>query len=65
MVKDVNKHFQQEKRFMDTQHSGCQICPILVLFNIKSEGNRCFQSLRVYENLVGRGLIKETSDIYF
>lgn len=65
MVKEVNKHFQQGMEFMDTKHSGCQICPILVLFNIKSEGKRYYQSLRVYENLKARGFIKETSDIDF
>lgn len=65
MVRDVNELFLQSKKFLDTKHSGCQICPILVLFNIKSEGKRYSRSLRVYENMVRRGLIKETSDIYF
>ena len=64
-VAEVRKHLLQGKSFMETKHSGCKICPILVLFNIESEGERYERSLRVYNNFVRRGLIKPDPDWIF
>lgn len=33
-------------------HSGCALCPVLVVFKIKSEGKRYYNSLRYYNQLM-------------
>jgi hypothetical protein len=39
------------KKYPNTEHSGCSLCPILVLFNIYGEGKRYERSLKYAENL--------------
>lgn len=40
-------------KYPKIKHSGCFFCPILVLFNIESEGERYYQSLRYYHKVTG------------
>jgi 3'-phosphoadenosine 5'-phosphosulfate sulfotransferase (PAPS reductase)/FAD synthetase len=46
---------QLRARYPTLRHSGCSLCPVLVVFNIKSEGERYWRSLRYYHSLVGQG----------
>lgn len=39
-----------KRKYPTLKHSGCSICPILVLFNIESEGERYINSVRFYKN---------------
>ena len=39
------------EKYPNISHSGCSLCPILVLFNIYSEGERYERSLQYAENL--------------
>jgi len=34
---EVTQHFLEAHGFGETQHSGCRICPILLLFNLRKE----------------------------
>lgn len=42
---------QLRKKYPTLDHSGCEICPVLVLFNIKSEKERYYKSLEYAHNL--------------
>jgi len=41
------------KKYPTLRHSGCSICPVLVVFNIKSEKERYERSVRFFNNLMG------------
>lgn len=46
-------------KFPTLEHSGCQICPVLVLFNLKREGERYEKSMDYAKKL---GILEELSD---
>lgn len=48
--KDV-KDYLLKTEFWETEKSGCNVCPILVLFNLKKETVRYERSLRFYERM--------------
>jgi hypothetical protein len=51
------------KLYPDVEHSGCACCPILLLFQIKSEYDRYEKSLRFYKKLVKSGQLHPSRDL--
>ena len=45
---------QLREKYEDLDHSGCALCPVLVVFDIKSEGKRYVDSMRYAHKLLGR-----------
>ena len=39
------------RKYPNLDHSGCHICPVLVLFNLKGEGKRYTQSVKYAQKL--------------
>lgn len=58
VTKDVDSFLAKEKDFWNTPHSGCSVCPILVLFDLEKEGERYLRSVKVYNNLRRKVMIK-------
>jgi len=50
-VSEIDSYFKDNLEWLELTSSGCRVCPILVLFEIKSAGDRYNRSLKVWENL--------------
>lgn len=49
--REVYNYLLQDQKFWTTKRSGCRICPILALFNLKSEGKRYINTLKVLKKI--------------
>jgi len=65
MTRELPNDIKNElwKRFPYLDHSGCVLCPVLVLFNLVSEGDRYQKSLKYARNL-GVFPYKEIIEVY-
>ena len=59
ITKNVNELLTKEKEFWNTPHSGCRVCPIIALFDLKREGERYERTIKVLRRLENKdSLIK-------